>query len=423
MYQLTTLKNKLKIITHSMPNAHGVTAGIFVNTGSRYESDKIAGISHFIEHMVFKGTSKRPTPKDISEAIESVGGYLNAATSQDYTFFYNRVPFKHCTIALDVLADMINDPLFDKSALERERGVIIEELNMYLDTPIRYIYDLIMQTIWPGNSLGRDIIGTIQSIKSVQPKDFITYLKSHYQPQNMVLSLAGKINHKEIVSQARKYFSQNKNSQLPKFKPVTKSKVRSNIKIFNKPTDQVHLSLAFPALPRGHKDEITLALLDAILGTGMSSRLFLNIREKRGLCYSIQSFNERFSDTGIFGITAGLNTNKLDLALQAILAEIKDLTQHKVKPQELNKAKEYIKGSIQLQMDNPDNMAIYYGSQALFYKKIQTPEQKIKQLLKVSDYDIIKLANSLFNKNKLNLALIGPFKPKDKARFAKLLTI
>ena len=220
MYQLTTLKNKLKIITHSMPNVHGVTAGIFVNTGSRYEPASLAGISHFIEHMVFKGTSKRPTAKDIAEAIEGVGGYLNAATSQDYTLYYNRVPTKHHAISLDVLADILNDPLFDQTAIQRERGVILEELNMFLDTPIRYIYDLIMQTVWPGNSLGRDVIGTTRSIKQVQRKDFLAYLKSHYQPQNMVVTLAGKVNHQSIVAQAQKYFGQQQNTKLPSFKPV-----------------------------------------------------------------------------------------------------------------------------------------------------------------------------------------------------------
>lgn len=422
MYKLTTLPNKLKVISYNMPEAHGVTTGIFVATGSRFETDRLAGISHFIEHMLFKGTPQRPTPADISRAIEGIGGYTNAATSQDYTFFYNRVPSRHSSTAMEVLSDMLNNSLFNQDAIQRERGVILEELNMYLDTPIRYIYDLIMHTLWPSSSLGRDVIGTRQSIKSLKRPDFISYLHSHYQPSNMVIAAAGKINHNQLVAQAKQYFGHHKPKARPEFKAAPVSQARSQVRIYNKSTDQIHLALALPSLPRGHRSEATLAVLDAILGSGMSSRLFLNIREQQGLCYSINTFTEKFADAGIFGMTAGLNSARIDAAITAIISELKLISTEPVSSSELKKTKEYMRGSFSLQMDNTDNMAIWHGSQALFYPSIKTPQQKIKELLKVSQNDILKLAKQLFNSKRLNLALIGPFQAKDKARFSKLLT-
>jgi predicted Zn-dependent peptidase len=404
-----------------MNHVHGITTGIFVSTGSRYETNRIAGISHFIEHIVFKGTEKRPSSADISAAIEGVGGYLNAATSQDYTFFYNRVPHKHSAVALDVLSDMLSNALLDEEAIRREKGVILEELNMYLDTPVRHIYDLVMTAAWPNSTLGRDIIGTPASIKSVQKKDFLSYMAKTYSPENMVVCAAGNLSHAKIVKLVKKYFDQNKNSKKATFKKVTTVQKSPQVLIHPKPTDQVHLALAVPSLPRGHKQENVLSLIDTILGTGMNSRLFLNIREKRGLCYSISSFTERFADTGLFGITAGLNTSKIELALKAITAELESLSKLEVSDKELNEAKEYLRGSLNLQLDSTDNMAIWYGSQALFYKNIKTPEQRINSLLKVTKNDIIKLSKSLFQRNKLNLAIIGPFKESQKNRFLKLL--
>ena len=421
MYKLTTLKNKLRIITHFMPHSHGVTSGIFVGAGSRFEADNLAGISHFAEHMFYKGTEKRSTPADVARAIEGVGGYTNAATSQDYTFFYNCVPARHIHFALDFLADIINHSLFDEAAIQREKAVILEELNMYLDTPTRYIYDLIMKTVWPNNSLGRDIIGRRTSLAAISRASLMPYLENTYQPQNMVLVVAGKVSHAEVARDVKKYFAQNKNGRVLRFKKVTGGQTQARVLIHPKATDQVHLCLAVPALPRGHRQENTLALLDAILGSGMSSRLFLNIREKRGLCYYINSFTEQFADTGIFGITAGLNTGKIKEAIKAILAELKLISQVKVSRAEFNKAQEYLCGNISLQLDSTDNLAVHYGSQALFYQRIKTPEQKIKELLQVKENDIIKLARMLFPKNRLNLAVIGPFKQSANNKFLKLL--
>lgn len=423
MHSLTVLPNKLKLIIYPMPHIHSVSSGVFVKTGSRYEPAKLAGISHFSEHMFFKGTRKRPTPLAVSTAIEGMGGYLNAATSQDYTFFYNRLPSRHFARGLEFLADSLHHSLFDRAAIERERGVILEELNMYLDTPIRYIDDLIMQTLWPAAALGRDVIGEPETVKKIKRADFINYLKLHYQPSNQVVVVAGQINKAKIINLVKKYFQQ-KNSVLPRAPElITERQTSPRVKIQFKKTDQIHLALAVPSLPRNHPAEAASSLLDTILGTGMSSRLFQNIREKLGLCYAIGTNIERFEETGLFTVTAGLNSDKIKEAIVAILSELKQLTVKPVARAEMQNAKEYLRGSLALQLDNSDNMAIWYGSQALFYPTIKTPEQRMAELQRVSAGDIIKLARALFQSQRLNLALIGPFKAKDEARFLKLLKI
>ncbi|MFH1890293.1 MAG: pitrilysin family protein [Candidatus Kuenenbacteria bacterium] len=422
MHKITTLKNKLKIITNYMPSSHGVTTGIFVGTGSRYESDKIAGISHILEHMFFKGTKKRPMPEDIARSIEGIGGYANAATSQDYTFYYNRVPKGKAAQGLEVLSDMMRNSIFDDDALEREKNVILEELNMYLDTPSRYIYDLLMHTMWPDDSLGRDVIGTPASIKQIGRNDLLEYIKSNYGPQDKILSIAGNFKSANILALARKYFGGQKPIRQNTFKKTKRfNSEKPRVFIFPKKTDQAHLAIGFPSSFYGHKDEPALALIDVILGTGMSSRLFLKIREEKGLCYSINSFVEKFKDTGLFGVKAGLNIKNIDSAISAILSEVKKITNEKVSGLELRDAKEYLRGNINLSMDNSDSIAAWYGIQGLFYQKIESPQQKIKKLLQVKEDDIIKLARKLFQMRKLSLSVIGPFRKTDEKKFLKLL--
>ncbi|NMC51903.1 insulinase family protein [Candidatus Kuenenbacteria bacterium] len=414
MYKLSVLKNGIKVVTHNMPMAHGVTTSIFWGVGSRYENDRVAGVSHFLEHMFFKGTKNRPKPEDIARSIESVGGYLNAATSQESTIYYNRMPSAHSERALEVLADMMNNSLFEAEAMERERGVILEELNMYLDTPIRYISDLMMNLTFEGNTLGRDIIGTRESLKNMRRQDLIDYIKKHYQPQRMVVSVAGKLEHKKVVGQVTKYFGKVKPASRPKYSKVGAVKNGPRVLVHYKKTDQAHLAMSFRALPYNHKDIPVLTLLDTILGSGMSSRLFLNIREKLGLCYYVNSGTDQFEDTGLFAVNAGVNIEKTELAIRAIWEELQNIAKIKVSKKELAEAKECLRGGTSLEIDNTDNMAIWYGTQALFGKNIKTPEQKIKELLRVSENDIMKLARGLFQRERINLALIGPVGKKEK---------
>ncbi len=422
MYKLTVLDNGLKVITSPAAHLHGVTVGVFVGVGSRFESDKLAGISHFAEHMFFKGTRRRPSQTEISRAVESLGGYTNAMTSQEYTCFYNRVPAKKAAPALEILSDMLNNSLFDASAIERERGVILEELNMYLDTPTRYIYDLIMQTVYPGHPLGRDIIGFRQTIKSFQRQDFIDYLAQTYRPRNMAVVFSGQIKHTQALRLAKEHFGQLKNQgRILSFQRFKQSQRAPRVTLYHKKTDQAHLALAVPALPYNHRYEAVLDVLQTVLGVGMSSRLFLEVREKRGLCYYIHTFDEKFKETGLLGVVAGLNLDKLEQAIRAILTEFERLKKEYVTPQELKRAKEYLRGTLSLQLDNTDSLNMWYGQQALFYRRPLSLEEKIKNLLAVTQHDIMKLARRLFVKSALNLAIIGPLSPKSRNKFLKIL--
>ncbi len=418
-YKLTKLKNGLKVITSEMPYAKGVSNNIFVGAGSRYETKEENGISHFLEHMTFKGTKKRPTAGDVSETINSVGGFINAGTSNEYTCFWNKVPQKYFSLGLEFLSDILFNSLFREEDINREKGVIIEEINMYKDLPSNYVIRIGYKLLWGDIPLGRDVLGTKESVVEFQKKDFLNYLKSLYQPQNMVISVVGNIKHQEVVKETEKNFGKLKNNPIRNWDKYKDDQKNFEVVINHKETDQAHLFLGFKAISRYHPDKPVLNVINSILSRGLSGRLLMNIREKRGLAYDIGAYEDNFLDTGCFFAHAGLNSQKLEEAIKAILEEFKRLKEEKISDKELRKAKEYLKGNFLLSMDNCENVASWLGEQALFDKKIKTPEEKIKEIEKVTPEQIQKLAQKLFVKEKLNLALIGPF--KDKKPFEDIL--
>lgn len=411
-YNLTKLKNGLKVITSEMPNALGVSNNIFVGAGSRYETKGENGISHFLEHMVFKGTKKRPTTAEVSKTIDSIGGVMNAYTSYDQTCFWNKVPQKYFSLGIEVLSDIVLNSLLKEEEIDREKGVIIEEINMKKDTPMSYILHLGYELLWNNNALGQDILGTKENISRMQKKDFLKYLKDLYQPQNIVISAAGNIKHEKIVEEIKNFFGKIKSNPTRNYNKYKDDQAQFKTLIHYKKTDQTHLFLSFKAISRHHPNKPVLDVIDSILSGGMSSRLFINIRERRGLAYYIRAYEDNFLDTGCFFAHAGLNSQKIEEAINAILEEFKKLKEEKVDGKELRKAKEYLKGNFLLSMDDCENVASWLGEQALFDKEIKTPEEKIKELEKVTPEQIQKLAQKLFVKDKLNLALIGPFKEK-----------
>jgi len=418
-YKLTKLKNGLKVITSEMPNVFGVSNNVFVGAGSRYETKEENGISHFLEHMTLKGTKKRPTSEDVFGTINSIGGLINAGTSNEYTCFWNKVPQKYFSLGLELLSDMLFNSLFKEEEINREKGVIIEEINMYKDRPSNYVIRIGYGLLWGDTPLGRDILGTKESVAEFQRKDFLNYLKNLYQPQNMVVSVAGNIKHQEVIKEAEKNFGKLKNYVIRNWDKYKDDQKKFEVAINYKETDQAHLFLAFKAISRHHPDKPVLDVLDSILSRGGSGRLLVNIREKRGLAYDIAAYEDNFLDTGCIFSHAGLNSQKLEEAIKAILDEFKKLKEEKIGDKELKKAKEYLKGSFLLSMDDCENVASWLGEQALFDKKIKTPEEKIKEIEKVTPEQIQKLSQKLFVKEKLNLALIGPF--KDKKPFDDIL--
>ncbi len=421
MYKLTTLKNGLKIITCEMPNVSGVSNNVFVGAGSRYETKEENGISHFLEHMFFKGTEKRPSVLDIAGTIDSVGGLMNAATSHDYTLFWNKVPKKYFSLGIDVLSDMLSNSLLKEDEIRREKGVVVEEINMTKDDPSRYILHLGYQLMWGDSPLGRDVLGTKESVRGMKRKDFINYLKNFYQPRNMAVSIAGNIKHQEIMKEIEKKFGKLKNGPIKKYEKFKDNQNKPKSLIHHKETDQTYLFLGFKAIARHHPQKPVLDIINMILSGGMSSRLFINIREKRGLAYYIRAYQDNFLDTGCFFVHAGLNSQKIEEAIKAIIEEFKKLKEEKVSATELKKAKEYVKGNLLLEMDDSEEVASWFGTQAVFDKEIKTPREKIKEIEKVTAEQIQELAQKLFIQEKINLAVIGPF--KDKKPFLRLLKI
>ena len=423
-YKLRTLANELRVLTVPMPGMESVTVAVWVKTGSRDEEKKVNGISHFLEHMVFKGSGKRPSARKISEAVDAIGGEFNAATSKDWTNFYIKARSGSIETAFDVLSDMVLDPLLDPKEIEREKGVIIEEIAMYEDTPMLKIGDVFEQLAFAGNSLSWDIAGTPGSVKSIQKSDFLRYRELHYYADNIIVSVAGGVTEKKVLSLAKKYFSELSRIgsgielRTEEFKAARKT---PRVKLHPQKKEQAHFILGFLGDGREYKGRYAQAVLSAILGGGMSSRLFTEVRERRGLAYAVRTSIGRYADTGYLGTYVGVDPKKIDEAVKVSIDQYFGLAEerYKISGRELKKAKEYLKGHLALALEDTKDVNSFFTEQALFVKEIVTPEEAYKKVDEVSIKDVIFEANRLFKKEKMYLAVIGPYKNKDK--FVKII--
>ncbi|PJC28291.1 hypothetical protein CO054_00925 [Candidatus Shapirobacteria bacterium CG_4_9_14_0_2_um_filter_39_11] len=432
-YKITTLKNGLRLITVPMPQMESVTVMVGVGAGSRYETKKVNGLFHFIEHMAFKGTKKRPTTLAIASEVDGVGGEFNAFTDKEFTGYYLKLASKHTKLAFDILSDMLTNSLFKPEEIEREKGVIIEEINMYEDTPIRRIWDVFIRLLYGDNPMGWDIAGESRIIKAIKRQDFLRCIDRLYYPENMVVAVAGKLNDKEIKNMTENFFSSLRaaarqsagsgDARRKAGQKVTKSiKIKQNqprLKLINKTTEQGHFCLGVPGYNLFHKDRFALGILAAILGGGMSSRLFLEIREKRGLAYYVGSEVDYYTDSGFLLNRAGVRLEKIQEAIKIVLEELANLTSKKVSQKELNKAKEFTKGGLILALEDSKNIANRYAAQLILEGQVRTPEQTLKLINKVTVEDVQRVAKDIFKPQKLNLAIIGPY--KEETRFKKLL--
>lgn len=416
MYRKTTLENGLRILTTPMPHTRSVSIGFFLGVGSRYETDEQGGASHFIEHMLFKGTEKRPTAKDIAVAIEGIGGVFNASTSREMTMYWAKVAQPHLDVALDVLVDMLLHAKFDPEELEKERRVIIEEINMIFDAPDDWVHVLINQLVWPDHPLGRDIIGTRESVGALDRETLLAHLERHYEPTNCVVSLAGHIEHEEVVEKLSNYMGHWPQREVSPYQPARDDQAQARLHVHYRDTEQAHLCFSVPALPRGHPDRFNLRVLNAVLGEGMSSRLFLEIREKRALAYNVNSYIAALQDTGAAGIYAAVDPHRVQPAIQAMLGEWDRLRQEKVSADELTRAKEFLKGRLMLQMEDTFSVAAWFGQQELLGPDVLTPDEAIASIEAATAEDIQRLAQKLFLQEKLNLAVVGPFKNEEEFR-------
>ncbi len=422
LYKKATLDNGLRIITIPMKHANSITVLILVGTGSKYEKKDINGISHFLEHMFFKGTKKRPTTLKISETLDRIGGQYNAFTSKEVTGFWAKVDKRHLDVAVDWICDMFLNSKFEEKEIERERGVVIEELNMYLDTPTAYVSELFEDLLYGDQPAGWRIVGEKQNILDFNREKVVDYYKSHYSPKNTVIAIAGDIEAK-VEGEIAKYFGKIKKTN-PISKVVTKEKQsKPGVLIHNKKTDQTHFCLGVRAYDTFNESKYALSLLSIILGGNMSSRLFISVRERNGLAYYIHTNIDTTTDTGYLVTQSGIKNNSLEKAIGLVLKEYKDLKTKKITADELKKAKDYLKGSTYLSLDSTDAQTSFYASQEVIEQTMLTPEEKLKMIDKVTVEDIQRIAKDIFKPEKLNLAVIGPFEEKDKEKLEKLLKL
>ena len=407
MYQKTTLDNGLRILTASMPHTPSVTICIYIGVGSRYETEAEAGISHFIEHLLFKGTSKRPTAKKISEAIEGVGGILNGGTDKEITVYWCKVARSHFSLALDVLVDMLLHAKFDPPDIEKERQVIIEEINMSKDSPPQQAHMLIEELLWPNHPLGRDVAGSKESVSVITRDTMLECLANRYLPHNTVVTIAGDIQHEEMINTVSQTMGRWTSSQpRPEYVPYKEQPVPRPI-IETRDTEQAHLCLALPGLPLLHPKRFTLDLLNVILGGGMSSRLFTEIRDKLGLAYSIHSYVDHSYDSGSLTIYAGVEPKNRQTAIKAILEQLIQLREP-IPESELSKAKELSKGRLLLRMEDSRNVADWLGGQEILTERILSVDQVISIIDAITTEQLGQLAQELLVGNQLRLAVVGP---------------
>ena len=419
-----TLKNGISVLSIPQESTDATTILVLVKAGSRLEDDKNNGISHFIEHLLFKGTKKYPNTTVLSRTLDAVGADFNAYTSKDHTGYYIKLQSEKLELALSVLSDMIYNPLFEAKEIERERGVILEEINMYEDNPMLSATDVFEGLIYgEKTSLGRDIIGTKDTIKKMSREQILLYKSEWYRPDTIEIVLSGKLpNNKKLTNLLDTYFVQDgfsdeKKEDLSKMK-MQQSEPRVAIK--KKDTEQVHLVLGLPAYHYTHEDRLPLAVANKILGGGMSSRLFINIRERQGLCYYIKSSFDPYADTGAWYVRAGLDKNRINEAITRILEEFKKLKDKGVTDEELQEAKDGVRGSMIVQLEDSLAVADFYGKRKLLTGEVISPQEALARIDAVTHKDIERVVTDLLIPEKLNLAVVGSF--DDKERFKKLLT-
>ena len=415
------LKNGMSVILVPQKGASSMTLLVLTRVGSRYETRDISGGSHFIEHLMFKGTKKRPDTQDISRELDRYGAEYNAYTDKDVTGYYIKMDASKTELAVDMLHDMLFHSKYDAKEMDRERGVILEEINMYEDSPTRHVDDLLEEVFFPESTLGWNIAGTRDTVKSMTREALVKYRDAYYVPERMTVVVAGKIMPGLMTLLQKTFGSVHRpdGNDVP-FLPFTPpAKLKQPVAYQEKATEQVQLAISFYGLKMGDKDLAAASLLGVILGGGMSSRLFVEIREKRGLCYNVGAGHQAREDIGMFSIMAGLDKKRMPEAIAALYAEIKKTTKSLVTSEELRRAKDNIRGRTMLAFEDSATQAEWYGKQWLFRKKVETPEERMKRFEKVTAADIRRVAKVIFRPEAMASAVIGPFGKKEQV--AKML--
>lgn len=415
-YKKETLNNGVRLITVPMPNLESVTVMIGVGVGSRYEEAGVQGLAHFTEHMMFKGTDKRPTAHDISSELDALGTHFNASTSKEMTDYYVRAAAKNLPQITEALTDIVFHSKFDPGEIDKEKGVIIEELRMYRDDPKDWVEHVFDALVFGDHPLGWDTLGTEQTLQAIGRDDFLDYLRKWYRGKNIVIAVAGKVGEKETAAVVRSVLGEISNEDAGKPLVYEIKQTEAQLALEERKIDQTQLILGLRAYRREHPNRQKLQVLTRILGGGASSRLFEAIREQRGLAYYVSAGWNKRADTGTVEISAGVNSAKVEEAIQAILAELKRLKEEVVPQAELQKAKEMFRGDMVLGLESTKGVCGYFLDKAILREKIETPEEKLKKIDAVTAEDVREVAQELFVESGLNLALIGPFSDPEKFR-------
>ena len=420
-FKRIVLPNGLRIILAPQPGNLAATVLVKVEAGSKYETKKISGVSHFLEHLCFKGTKKRPTALAITSELESLGASYNAFTGQEITGYYAQVQSGKLDVVLDVISDMYLNPIFDSKEIEKEKGVIIEELNMYEDMPMRKVGDVFMELLYGDQPAGWDIGGNKDAIRLLNRDDIVDYRSKHYVAQATTVVVAGSFDEKKVLDAIGKMFA-----KMPVTKKYPKEKtldIQKNpaVALKFKESDQAHIILGFRAFDMYDKRRYALSVLGDILGGGMSSRLFQRVRDQLGAAYYVRAEDDLFTDHGLFSVSAGLDNARAPEVIEAILDELKKISSKAVSAEELKRSKNHLTGEMILGLETSVALANFYGGQEIYHKEIKTPQEIIEEIRKVTAGEILAVAKDIVKNQHLNLAIIGPF--KDKKPFEKILKI
>ena len=420
VFEKTVLPNGLRAVTAPMPQAKSVACFVMLAAGSRYETRETNGIAHFAEHMFFKGTERRPTARDIAGEIDSIGGEFNAFTGKEYTGYYVKCAAEHRDTALDVLVDMLRNSKFDPEEIEREKGVIVEEMNMYYDTPRDYLEGVYDELLYDDTPLGWDIIGKKETVRSAERETFLDYLDRWYRAPRMVAGIAGAVGD-DIVPRLEELLGDVPNGAKGSPPLVEWKQDRAQVKVHTKQSDQAHIRVGVHSYPINHPDRYALGLLATVLGGGMSSRLFTEVRERRGLAYYVYGYNMGYTDTGTLYAQGGVDIKRIDEAVQTIVAEFGRIAAEPVEADELEKARNFAKGRLVLSLEDPKGTIMFGLRSEVLEGTLREPDDVLAGYDAVTIEDIQRIAQDIVRENRLNLAVIGPF--DDPGRFEKQLEL
>ena len=419
-YLKSTLPNGVRVVTGPMTGVRSASLIFYYNIGSRYEPAPIAGVAHFLEHMLFKGTERRPDPMTISEEIESVGGMLNAATGRESTSYWCKVPSTHFALAFDVLADMLRNSTFDGTELDKERKVIFEEIRSVQDIPEDLVHDLIDQLIWGDDAVGREIAGSEETVGNIDRATMVDFWQRNYSPERLVVAAAGDVRHEEVVELTERFFGDLRPQGAPDiFLPATVTQQQPRVLVQNRETEQAHLCIGFPALSYHDERRHAQATIEAVLSAGMSSRLFQEIRERRGLVYSVYSYFRGYEDVGQGVVYAGTDIERVEETIEAVIGELQKVRDIPIPADELENSKTLRKGRLLMGLEDSRSVASWIGSQEATYGEIKTPEEIMELIDAVTAEDVQAVATEILTTNRLSMTLIGPY--QDPAAFDSLL--